>query len=61
MKSPPEDVSATTARPRGLRPPAQSGQTGNPYGRGVSLLTLAARGWSYAETDLVEGRCYANK
>lgn len=61
MKSPPEDVSATTARPRGLRPPAQSGKPAIRMDAGVSLLTLAARRWSYAETDLVEGRCYANK
>jgi hypothetical protein len=43
----PDDDGATAARPtarsRGLRPPWRPGQTGNPYGRGVSLLTLAAR------------------
>ena len=43
---PPDDTLPTarnTAHPRGLRPPWRPGQTANPHGRGLSLLTLAAR------------------
>jgi hypothetical protein len=46
MGAPPYDGTRTeggTARLRGVRPPWQPGQTGDPRGGAVSLLSLAAR------------------
>ena len=47
MTRPPDDGTSTTGnttRPRSrLAPPWKPGQTGNPYGRGVSFISLAAR------------------
>jgi hypothetical protein len=46
MKPPSDDGTRTahgTVRTRGLRPPWRPGQTGNPRGGAVSLLSLVAR------------------